>query len=140
MDEQVKIWQRVKGDIPSATDGLPGLAATALAHAALYGALARQIQGPSRRILLTLQEDEQYCARCLKGIYRMVTGNRMQTTVLPISAENMEATLRKCYGQSLKSLAIFDARAFHPEYGPVFGMLAAQKRQQCCALAELLGF
>ena len=140
MDEQVRIWQRVKGEMPPATEGLPGLVANALAQGALYGTLARQMQGPSRQILLTLQADEQHCARCLKGIHRMVTGTPMQVAAVPLSAENTQAALRKCYGQSLKALAAFDSRAFHPEYGPVFGILAAKKREQCCALAELLGF
>lgn len=140
MDEQVRIWQRVKGEAPPVTEGLPGLAANALAHAALYAALARQLQGPGRTMLLKLQEDEQHCARCLKGVYRMVTGNRMQPAAVPIPAENMEVALRKCYGQSLKTLAAFEKRAFDPEYGPVFGILAAKKREHCCTLAELLGF
>ena len=140
MDEQVKIWQRVKGETSSPTDGLPGLTANALAQAALYGTLARQTQGPGRTILLALQEDEQLCARYLKGIWRMVTGKRMQTTAVPLSAESTEAALRKCYGQTLKNLAIFESRAFHPEYGPVFGMLATKSREHCSALAELLGF
>ncbi len=140
MDEQVKIWQRVKGETPPVTDGLPGLAANALAQAALYGALARQMQGPPRRVLLKLQEEEQYCARCLKGIYRMVTGNRMQPAAVPIPSENMEAALRKCYGQSLKTLSAFEKRAYDPEYGPIFGILAAKKREHCCTLAELFGF
>ena len=140
MDEQVRIWQRVKGETPPATEGLPGLAANALAHAALYGALARQMQGPGRTILLKLQEDEQHCARCLKGIWRMVTGKRMQPAAVPLPSENMETALRRCYGQTLKTLAAFEKRAFDPEYGPVFGILAAKKREHCCALAELLGF
>lgn len=140
MDEQVKIWQRVRGETPPVTDGLPGLAANALAHAALYGTLARQMQGSGRTMLLKLQEEEQHCVRCLKGVYRMVTGNRMQPAAVPIPAENMEAALRKCYGQSLKTLAAFESRAYDPEYGPVFGILAAKKREHCCALAELLGF
>ena len=140
MDEQVRIWQRVKGETPPVTDGLPGLVANALAHAALYGTLARQLQGPGRSMLLALQADEQHCARCLKGIWRMVTGKQLQPAAVPLPAENMEAALRKCYGQCLKALAAFESRAFHPEYGPSFGILAAKKREHCCALAELLGF
>ena len=140
MDEQVRIWQRVKGETPPVTEGLPGLAASALAQASLYGTLARQMQGPSRTILLTLQEEEQRCARCLKGVWRMVTGNRMQPAAVPLPSENMEAALRKSYGQTLKTLAAFESRAYHPEYGAIFSNLAAQKRGQCCALAELLGF
>lgn len=140
MDEQVRIWQRVKGETPPVTEGLPGLAANALAQATLYGSLARQMQGPGRNILLALQEDELRCARCLKGIWRMVTGTRMQPAAVPLPAENMEAALRKSYGQSLKTLAAFESRAFHPEYGPVFAHLAAKKREHCCEIAELLGF
>ena len=140
MDEQVKIWQRVKGETPPVTEGLPALAAGALARAALYSTLARQMQGPPRSILQQLQEDEQRCARCMKGLYRMVTGNRMQPAAVPLSGENTETALRKCYGQTLKALAALESRAYDPEYGPVFAHLAAKKREHCCALAELLGF
>ena len=140
MDEQVKIWQRVKGETPPATEGLPGLAASALARANLYSALARQVQGPSRTILQKLQEGEQLCARCLKGIFRMATGNRMQTAPVPFPGENMETALRKCYGQTLKILVNFEKRIYDPEYGPVFAMLAAKMREHCCGLTELLGF
>ena len=140
MDEQVRIWQRVKGETPPVTEGLPGLAANALAQAALYGALARQLQGPGRNMLLSLQEDEQHCARCLKGIWRMVTGKRMQPAAVPLPSENIEAALRRCYGQTLKTLSAFEKRAYDPEYGPIFGMLAVKKREHCCKLAELLGF
>ena len=139
MDEQVKIWQRVKGETPPVTEGLPGLAAGALARAALYGNLARQLQGPGRGILQQLQEEEQHCARCMKGVYRMVTGNRMQPAAVPLSGENTETALRKCYGQTLKALTAFDGRAYDPEYGPVFGLLSSKMRTNCCKLAELMG-
>lgn len=140
MDEQVKIWQRVRNDAPPVTEGLPGLAAGALARAALYSTLARQMQGPGRSILQQLQEEEQHCARYLKGVYRMATGTAMNVAAVPPTVENTEAALRKCYGQALKALAAFDSRAYDPEYGPVFGILAAKKQEHCCALAELMGF
>ena len=76
----------------------------------------------------------------MKGLYRMVTGNRMQPAAVPLSGENTETALRKCYGQTLKALAALESRAYDPEYGPVFAHLAAKKREHCCALAELLGF
>ena len=138
MDEQVKIWQRVRGETPPATDGLPGLVAGALARASLYAALARQMQGPGRSILHQLQEDERHCARCFKGIYRMSTGTAMNVTSVPPSAEKTEAALRKCYGQTLKALAVCDARTYDPEYGPVFGSLASKMRINCCKLSELM--
>ena len=140
MDEQVKIWQRVRPEATPVTDGLPGLAANAISQANLYGSLARQAQGSRRNLLLKLQEEERRCAQCLKGIYRMATGTPMTAGSVPLSPENTEAALRKCYGQCLKALALFDSRAFHPEYGPVFAQLAAKKREHCCTLTELLGF
>lgn len=140
MDEQVKIWQRVRADAAPVTDGLPGLAANAIAQANLYGSLARQAQGSKRSMLLRLQEEERRCVQALKGIYRMSTGTAMTPGAVPLSPENTEAALRKCYGQCLKALTLFDSRTFHPEYGPVFSKLAAQKREHCCILSELLGF
>lgn len=139
MDEQIKIWQRVRSDGASVTDGLPGLAAGALSRAALYNALARQLQGPGRGIFLSLQEEEQNCIRCLQGIYRLATGEKMQLASVPPSGEKLEAALRKCYGQSLKALAAFEQRASNTEYGPIFAHLAEQKRKNCCKIAELLG-
>jgi len=87
MDEQIKIWQRVRGDATPVTDGLTGLASGALTRAALYNALARQLQGPGRGIFLSLQEEEQQCVRYLQGIYRLATGSKMQLSSLPPAAE-----------------------------------------------------
>ena len=139
MDEQIKIWQRVRGETPPAIDGLPGLAAGALARAALYAALARQMQGPGRVILLQLQEEEQLCTRCIKGIYRMATDTAMHVAPVAASAENTESALRKCYGQTLRALTVFDNRVNDMEFGPVFAMLAAKMRDHCCKLTELMG-
>ena len=138
MDEQVKIWQRVRNNAPPVTDGLPGLTAGALSRAALYGALARQMQGPPRGILLQLQEEERRCARCLKGIHRLATGTAMNVASVPPASEKPDAAIRKCYGQTLKVLAACDERIHDGEYGPVFGTLASAMRTNCCKLAELI--
>lgn len=139
MDEQVKIWQRVRGEAPPVTEGLAGLAAGCAARAALYGALARQTQGPGRGILQQLQETEQRCVRCMKGICRIAEGTAINPGAAPLSPEKMEPALRKCYGQTLKTLSACNARAFHGEYGPVFTDIAAKMRENCCRLAELMG-
>lgn len=139
MDEQVKIWQRVRGETPPITDGLPGLAAGCLARATLYSALSQQMQGPGRSILQQLQENEQRCARCIKGVFRMAGGTPMNPGTVPLSPKKIEPALRKCYGQTLKALAACNARAFDGEYGPVFTDIAARQRENCCRLAELMG-
>ena len=139
MDEQVKIWQRVRGETPSVTEGLPGLAAGCLARAALYSTLSRQMQGPGKSILQQLQENEQRCARCIKGVFRIADGTQMNPGTVPLSPDKMEVALRKCYGQTLKTLSACNARTFHGEYGPVFTDIAARQRENCCKLAELMG-
>lgn len=137
--DEVRIWQRVRGESTPATDGLPGLTAGAMAQAALYGVLARQISGPGRTILLQLQEDELAHIRCLKGIYRMAFGMGMNTACVPPAPEKTESALRKCYGTALKALNAYEARSGNGEYGAVFGMLAAKKREHCYKLAQVMG-
>ena len=139
MDEQVKIWQRVRGETPPITDGLPGLAAGCLARATLYSTLSRQMQGPGRSILQQLQENEQRCGRCIKGVFRMAGSTPIKPGTVPLSPEKIEPALRKCYGQTLKALSACNARAFDGEYGPVFTDIAARQRENCCKLAELMG-
>ena len=140
MDEQVKIWQRSRPSAPPPTDGLPALASGALSRAALYNALARQMQGPTRNILMQLQDGEQHCARCIKGVYRLITEAPMQVAPVPPAFDKTEAALRKCYGQTLKAMLAYSSRGNDPEYGAVFALLASQAQDHCCKLAELLGF
>ncbi|MBE6933485.1 MAG: hypothetical protein E7462_00295 [Ruminococcaceae bacterium] len=137
--EQVKIWKRIRGDAQPITDGLPGLTAGALAEATLYGNLARQIQGPGQKILLSLQEDALSAARCLKGIYQIATGMAMNVAAVPPANENTDVALRKSYGRALKTLTAYESRSHHGEYGAVFSCLAAKKREHCCKIAELMG-
>lgn len=136
--EQVKIWQRVRGETVGVTEGLPALVSAALARANLYTVLSQQMPGPGRSILQQLKDGEQYCIRCLKGVYYMVTGKVMHTASVPLSMERRDAALRKCYGQTLKLLTACDARAQDPEFGAVFSCIAAVTRNHCCKLAELM--
>lgn len=136
--EEIKIWQRVRNEVPPVPDGLSGLAANALALSSLYGNLARQLpQG--RKILLQLQEEALSAARSLKGIYQLVTGVPMEVGAVPPTFENAQSALRKSYGQTLKVLRAYEARESHPEYGCVFAQLAAAERRHCGWLTELMG-
>ena len=136
--EQLKIWQRVQGRIPT-TDGLPGLAARALTQSTLYEALSRQMQGPGKSILLHMRDTQLENARCIKGIYRMITGVPMKVVAVPPTVESLEISLRKSYGQALKALNAYQSRATDGEYGGVFQCLAAKEQSLCCKLAELMG-
>ena len=50
-----------------------------------------------------------------------------------------DRTLRRCYGREMRCLAQYESRANDPEYGPVFTRLAAQEREHCMAVLELIG-
>lgn len=136
--EEVKIWQRVRGENPGITDGLPALAAGALGQAALYGAMARRSQGQMRQILLQLQSRELSSARCLKGIFRLITGQSLSVATVPPGQDAPEIALRRSYGRSLKALKAYEARADHGEYGAVFRLMADGQRESCLKIAELV--
>ncbi len=136
--EEIKIWQRVRGEATSIIDSLPAMTANCLAEASLYGKLAQQVQGYRRKNLLQLQEEELYHARCLKGIYQIATGTAMEVATVPISAERMEIALRKSYGRSLKALNLYMRHSDHSEYGAIFSCLTARERNHCCKIAELM--
>ena len=137
--EQIKIWQRMGGDAPAVTDGLSALAAGALTEAAAFGALAGRTQGPPRKILLQLQEDELCHARTLKGLFQILTGTSMSIAAIPPTQDKMEVALRKSYGKALKTLSAYESRISHGEYGAIFSCLTAKKREHCCKIAELMG-
>ena len=134
--EEVKIWRRVRGEAPGITDGLPALAAGALSLAALYGAMARRSQGQLRQLLLQLQSQELLSARCLNGIFRLTTGQKLSASAVPPGQEAPEVALRRSYGRSLKALSAYEARADHGEYGAVFRLLADHQRESCLKIAE----
>lgn len=136
--EEVKIWRRVRGEAPDITDGLPALAASALTQAALYGAMARRYQGQTRHILLQLQSRELSNARCLKGIFRLITGQSLSAAAVPPSQDASEIALRRSYGRSLKSLKAYETKMDHGEYGAVFRLLADRQREICFKIAELV--
>lgn len=137
--EQVKIWQRTRPAQQPVTDGLQALAAAALTAAAAYGTLAPQLQGKQRETVLTLREQQLSAARCLRGVYRMVTGTPMQVKCSTPVTQTVDAALRTNYGRSLKALRAYEGRSGDGEYGGVFEALAVREREHCRKLAELMG-
>ena len=136
-----QVWQRVRGGQPAepVRETLLPLIAEEMADATIYLALSRQLTGRESEVLRRLFEEEQSHAACLKGIYTLTTGNRPVIRNTPPARESPELTLRKCYGREMRCLAQYEARANHPEYGPVFSRLAAQEREHCRIILELLG-
>ena len=136
-----RVWQRVRGKEPAGEElgNLPAMIAGEWWDAATYLRLSRQFQGKEAGVLRKMFEEEQSHAACLKGIYTLLTGQRLVTQTLAPRQENLSVALRRCYGREMQSLAQYERWSDHREYGPVFSRLAQQERAHCAALLEILG-
>ena len=140
-EKAARIWDRVRQSPAAGLDvqKLPALINEERTDAALYLMLSKQFQGKQNLILRQMAEQEQTHAACLKGIYTLVSGKRAaEYTPQPENAP-LETILRHCYGREMRSLAAYEARSSDPEYGQVFSRLAAQEREHCRRILELLG-
>lgn len=133
-----RVWQRVQGVQPE-SQGLPALIAEELEDGATYLQLARRLGGRAGQTLRELSAAEHSHAACLKGIYTLSTGEPINPRIPPLRQEPTDRTLRRCYGREMRCLAQYEARANDPEYGPVFARLAAQEREHCMKVLELIG-
>lgn len=136
-----RVWQRVQSpQVPQPeVEGLPALIAGELEDSATYAQLGRRIGGKDGQILRKLAEAEHSHAACLKGIYTLMTAQPIAPKIPPLRQEPADRTLRRCYGREMRCLAQYEARSSDPEYGPVFARLAAQEREHCMAVLELIG-
>jgi len=136
-----RVWQRVqKAPDPAPNpDQLLTLIAQEWTDAATYLSLSRRTQGKSSNLLYQLYQEEQAHVACLKGIYMLLTGNRPNVHSTPPERESLDRMLRRCYGREMQSLAQYEARSADPEYGQIFTRLAAQEREHCRMLLEILG-
>lgn len=107
--------------------------------ASVYHALSQVLPGEKGLLLQRLCREEQRQARCLQGIYTLVTGTQPTIHTPPPKGERVETTLRRCYGREMQDLAAYEARSGHREYGPVFARLARQDQDHCRILLEILG-
>jgi rubrerythrin len=136
-----RVWQRVQGKTSQSEDfnSLPSMIAGEWWDAATYLRLSRQFNGKEANFLRKMFEDEQSHAACLKGIYTLLTGDRLVTQTPAPRQEPLSASLRRCYGREMQCLAQYEKWSDHREYGPVFQRLAQQERAHCAALLEILG-
>lgn len=136
-----RVWQRVQGAKPAVpeADGIPALIAGELEDSATYLYLAKRMGQKESQILRRLAEEEQSHGSCLKGIYRLMTGEQSSPVIPPVRQQPAEQILRRCYGKEMRCLAQYEARSADPEYGPVFARLAAQEREHCMTVLELIG-
>ena len=135
-----RVWQRVQGGQGWDPEELATMAVSEQADAATYLHLSRRFHGKEAAVFRQLYEQELSHAACIKGMYQMLTGNRLPPQVIrPAAEEHIQATLRRCYGREMQSLAAYEARMNDPEYGQVFQHLAQQERSHCRILLTVIG-
>ena len=134
-----RVWQRVTGGAAAPEGSLVDLIAGEWADATTYLHLARQLGGSAGNILRRMFQQEQAHAACLKGIYALISGSRPSIPTPPPPREPTQVVLRRCYGREMQCLAQYESRTSDPDYGQVYAKLAAQEREHCKNILELLG-
>lgn len=136
-----RVWQRVQGrqDMPNPEPELPALIREEWEDGAVCLYLSRRFQGSDGALLRRLSEENRAHAACLKGICILITGEKPPLTALPPSQEPAQILFRRCCGRALRRIGEYERRSAHPEYGPIFQLLAQQKKAQCQKLLQLLG-
>ena len=87
-----RVWQRVQGAKPAVpeADGIPALIAGELEDSATYLHLAKRMGQKESQILRRLAEEEQSHGSCLKGIYRLMTGEQSSPVIPPVRQQPAE--------------------------------------------------
>ena len=139
-----RVWQRVQNSNPTVptdpTRGLAGLIAEEWADAAIYLALSKRVQGNAAATLRKMGQQEQAHMSCLKGMYALQGSGKPDIPAPPPPDKApVDVILRRCYGREMRCLAQYESRADHPEYGQVFARMAAQEKEHCRLILELLG-
>ncbi len=134
-----RVWQRVQNTATPKEEGLLGMIAHEWTDAATYLQLSRKFQGKQSAALRKMYEEEQSHTDCLKGLYTLITGTRPAVKAVPVTSDNIEALLRQCYGREMQCLALYEQRSSDPEYGQIFTRLAAQEKDHCRVILEVLG-
>lgn len=144
-EKAARVMQRVRetatppADTVQDTNGLKALIADAHTAATVYLHLSRHFTGEEAAMLRKMSQQAQSHAACLKGIYTLLTGQKLPLkSVSPVQGAK-EAILRRCYLQALRSADAYEARQNDPEYGGVFTQLAKDQRQHCKQILSLLG-
>lgn len=137
-----RVWQRVQNEEHSAAtrnDSYPAMVQDQWQLSALYLQLSRQISGKDGALLLRLARESRAEAMCLRGICILTMGQGPMLSPTPAAPAPVEAMLRRCYGQEVRSLKVCENRSDDPEYGPFFSAMVQQKREHCCRVLELIG-
>lgn len=131
-----RVWSRVRGDSDREVLTLEELLNSQFEDAALYLQLYHRTGDP--RLHRLHQQKQSICA-CLRGIFRLLTGQPPRVPKLRPAREELDAALRRCYQRELESLCAFRQREQDPSYGHVYARMAQQCQEHCRTLLELIG-
>lgn len=135
-----RVWQRVQGAGGGVAEEVRSLAALEQTQGAAYMQLSRRFVGKTAALLLQLGQRKRSCAACLRGIYRMLTGQAPAIApARPGLSEHTPAALCRCCTREGELFHRINAQRSHPEYGPVFGSLADQAQADHQTVLALLG-
>ena len=138
--KQERVWQRVQGTPPAPDhQWIPEMLTEEKTGGAIYLHLSHHFGGKEGAMLRRMFEEEQSHISCLRGIYRLITGERCQIHTKPLIPEDPAIALRHCYGREMRCLATYEAHSTDPEYGPVFSLLARDEREHCKNILHLIG-
>lgn len=140
-EKAARVWERVHAgrEEPPQGQNLPALIAAEWSDAAAYLRLAQHFRGKEAAALRRMAEEEKAHGACLKGIYTLITGEKPAIPAPAAGRETIQGALRRCYHREISALSAYEQRSSDPEYGPVFAKLAAQEKEHCRIVLELLG-
>ncbi len=140
---QTKVWQRVQSrdklEMPQlGQENLKPLLLEARENQLVYQNLVHQVAGKDGEKLRRLQQENQKCVACLKGICG-IRGEPVQAPQLNPGKEPPRRALMKCYHRERKLCSELERLYTDLEFGPVYGYLSRRAGERCAGVLELLG-
>ncbi len=92
-----------------------------------------------RNVFYAMERQCREHLQCLSGISYLVKGVRPEAYSLSANHRTPEALARCGYLQCRNALEIYEQLSDHPEYGPVYALMAQKKQAQCQTFLSLFG-
>ena len=138
-DTEQQVWQRVLGQQDTGRGSLRPMELEALEAAAVYRRLAGLFSGKGQELLRQLYNAQTEIIACLRGIGRLAGNSGGKPAQITAPEEPAAKALEKRYHCARRAVTEYTARTVDGEFGIVFQRLADLSRDECVALARLLG-
>ena len=140
-EKAARVWQRVQNrEAPEPMRKDPAVLIRASSEqAAYYRSLSRALPGRYGERLREYGRQQQRAADCMKGICRLTGITPAVGQTQPVRQEPPLRLLEKCCRGERQLAVEYSARTSDPEWGRVYGKMAAEAAERCCGLLEILG-